>query len=146
MNVVTLIDNPEVSGDTDGIWDIFADYLVSVLKVLGRRWAFLVLMNLNTKEAIRFNELKRLMPGISSTILADRLIELERENLISKKIYPEIPPKVEYSLTVQAKELTVIFKELWTQRYNPRKISEASDLSVISDINSQKVIMQNNIR
>jgi DNA-binding HxlR family transcriptional regulator len=103
-------------------------------------------MNLNTKEAIRFNELKRLMPGISSTILADRLIELEREDLISKKIYPEIPPRVEYSLTAQAKELTVIFKESWTQRYNPRKISEASDLSVISDINSQKVIMQNNIR
>jgi len=142
MNIVTLIDNPEVSVDTDGIWDIFAADLVSLLKVLARRWALLVLMNLNTKEAIRFNELKRLMPGISSTVLADRLLELEREDLISKRIYPEIPPKVEYSLTAQAKELTVIFKELWkwTQRYNPRKIS------VMSDINSQKVEMQNNIR
>src|SRR5215831_5570599 len=146
MKVVTLIDNPEVPGATDGIWDIFADDLVSLLKVLGRRWALLVLMNLNTKKAIRFNELKRLIPGISSTILADRLNELEREDLISKKIYPEIPPKVEYSLTAQAKELTIIFKELWTQRYNPCKISEASDLSVISDLNSQKVIMQNTIR
>jgi len=118
------------------------------LKALGRRWALLVLMNLNTKKAIRFNELKRLMPGISSTVLADRLLELEHEDLISKKIYPEIPLKVEYSLTAQAKELTVIFKELWkwTQRHNPRKISEATDLPVTSDINSQKVKMQNNIR
>jgi DNA-binding HxlR family transcriptional regulator len=45
------------------------------------------------------------MAGISSTVLADRLLELEREGLISKKIYPEIPPKVEYRLTVQAREL-----------------------------------------
>src|SRR5215471_15852485 len=122
--------------------------IMNLWEVLGRRWALLILKNLNTKEAIRFNELKRLIPGISSTILADRLNELEREDLISKKIYPEIPPKVEYSLTAQAKELTVIFKELWewSQRYNPRKISEATDLSVMSDINSQKVIMQNNIR
>ena len=142
MNIVTLIDNPEVSVDTDGIWDIFAADLVSLLKVLARRWALSVLMNLNAKEAIRFNELKRLMPGISSTVLSDRLLELEREDLISKRIYPEIPPKVEYSLTAQAKELNVIFKELskWTQRYNPRKIS------VMSDTNSQKVEMQNNIR
>jgi DNA-binding HxlR family transcriptional regulator len=137
MNVVTLIDNPEVSDSTDGIWGIFED-LVGLWKVLGRRWALLMLKNLNTKEAIRFNELKRLTPGISSTVLAHRLLELEREGLISKKIYPEIPPKVEYSLTAQAKELTVILEEVWkwTQRYNPRKIS------VMSDIKSQKVIMQ----
>jgi len=53
------------------------------------------------------------MPGISSTVLAERLSQLEQGGLISKKIYPEIPPKVEYSLTVQAEELRVIFKELW---------------------------------
>lgn len=55
-----------------------------------------ILKNLGTKEVIRFNELKRLLSGISSTVVADRLLELEREGLISKKIYPEIPPKVEY--------------------------------------------------
>lgn len=84
------------------------------------------------------------MAGISNSFLSDRLLELECEDLISKKIHPEIPPKVEYSLTAQAKELAVIFKEPrnWTKRYNPRKISETTDLSVMSDINSQKVIMQ----
>jgi DNA-binding HxlR family transcriptional regulator len=106
------------------------------------------LKNLNEKEAIRFNELKRLMPGISSTVLAERLSELEGEGLISKKIYPELPPKVEYSLTVQARELRVIFKELWkwTLRPNPNRISAKIDLSVMSSIKSQEVIMQNNIR
>lgn len=61
-----------------------------------------ILKNLSTKEVIRFNELKRLLSGISSTVVADRLLELEREGLISKKIYPEIPPKVEYRITPQA--------------------------------------------
>lgn len=148
MNAVTFSNNQEVSADFDKIWDIFADELVRLLKVLGRRWALLLFENLNAREAIRFNELKRLMPGISSTVLAERLLELEREGLISKKIYPEIPPKVEYSLTIQAKELRVIFKELWkwTRRFNSVRISATSDLSMMNRIRSQKVIMQNDTR
>jgi len=148
MNMATLGDNREVSVALDRIWDIFAEDLGSLWKALGRRWTILLLKNLNAKQAIRFNELKRSMPGISSTVLSDRLSELEREGLILKKIYPEIPPKVEYSLSVQAKELGVIFKELWkwTQYYNSHIMSEEINLSVMSDIKSQKVIMQNNIR
>ena len=46
--------------------------IVNLWEVLGRKWALLILKNLHTKEAIRFNELKRIMPGISSTVLADR--------------------------------------------------------------------------
>jgi DNA-binding HxlR family transcriptional regulator len=94
-------------------------------EVLGRRWALLILRNLHTKEAVRFNELKRLLPGISSTVLANRLLEMEREGLISKKIYPEIPPKVEYRLTARARELGVILKELggWAQRWKSPRIS-----------------------
>ena len=46
--------------------------------------------------------------------MADRLSELEREGLVSKKIYPEIPPKVDYRLTFRAEELRVIFKKLGT--------------------------------
>jgi DNA-binding HxlR family transcriptional regulator len=93
-------------------------------EVLGRRWALLILRNLHTKEAVRFNELKRLMTGISSTVLAARLLEMEREGLISKKIYPEIPPKVEYRLTARARELEVILKELggWAQRWRSPRI------------------------
>ena len=93
--------------------------------VLGRRWALLILKNLHTKEAIRFNELKRALPGISSTVLADRLLEMEREGLISKKIYPEIPPKVEYRLTARSRELGVILKDLgaWAQRWKSPRIA-----------------------
>jgi DNA-binding HxlR family transcriptional regulator len=98
--------------------------IVNLWEVLGRRWALLILKNLHTKEAVRFNELKRLMPGISSTVLANRLLEMEREGLISRKFYPEIPPKVEYRLTTRARELGVILKELggWAQRWKSPRI------------------------
>ena len=88
-------------------------------KVLGRRWTVLILSNLHTKDTVRFNELKRLLTGISSAVLSNRLLEMDREGLISKKIYPEIPPKVEYRLTERARELGVILKDLgrWAGRW-----------------------------
>src|SRR5215469_5713924 len=114
-NMVTLTQNQEVSADLDRGWDIFS-YELAIWKILGRRWALPILKNLDTNGVIRFNELRRLMPGISSTVLTERLSQLVRGGLISKKIYPEKPPKVEYSLTVQAEELRLIFEELqrWT--------------------------------
>ncbi|MDQ6668805.1 MAG: helix-turn-helix transcriptional regulator [Thermoproteota archaeon] len=99
--------------------------VVSIWEVLGRRWSLLILKNLCTKEVIRFNEFKKLLSGISSTVLADRLLELEREGLVSKKIYPQIPPKVEYSLTIRAKELGIILRELgkWASRWKVPRIT-----------------------
>jgi DNA-binding HxlR family transcriptional regulator len=88
-------------------------------KVLGRRWTVLILSNLRTKDTVRFNELKRSLTGISSAVLSNRLLEMDREGLISKKIYPEIPLKVEYRLTERARELGVILKDLgrWAGRW-----------------------------
>jgi DNA-binding HxlR family transcriptional regulator len=93
--------------------------VIDIWEVLGKRWSLLIIKNLSTKDTIRFNELKRALDGISSTVLSERLLELEREGLVSKKIYPEVPPRVEYSLTAQAKELEIIIKELgqWVSRW-----------------------------
>jgi DNA-binding HxlR family transcriptional regulator len=93
--------------------------IVDVWEVLGRRWSLHILKNLSTREVIRFNELKRTLSGISSTVLSERLLELEREGLVTKKIYPEVPPRVEYTITPQAKELEVIIKDLarWANRW-----------------------------
>jgi len=93
--------------------------VIDIWEILGKRWSLFILKNLSTKETIRFNELKRALSGISSTVLSERLLELEREGLVSKKIYPEVPPRVEYSLTPQAKELEVVIKELgrWVSRW-----------------------------
>jgi DNA-binding HxlR family transcriptional regulator len=99
--------------------------VVDVWELLGRRWSLHILKNLKTKEVIRFNELKRSLSGISSTVLSERLLELEREGLVTKKIYPEVPPRVEYSITPQARELEVIIKDLarWANKWKrPQEI------------------------
>lgn len=101
--------------------------IANIWEVLGRRWTLLILKNFCTKEVIRFNELKRLLSGISSTVLSDRLLDLEREGLLSKKIYPEIPPKVEYRMTPQARELESIINELrkWADRWKSPQLQKA---------------------
>jgi DNA-binding HxlR family transcriptional regulator len=100
--------------------------IANIWEVLGRRWSLLVLKNLCNKDVIRFNELKRALPGISSTVLSGRLLELEREGLISKKIYAEIPLKVEYRMTPQARELEVIMTELgkWVNRWKSPQLQK----------------------
>jgi DNA-binding HxlR family transcriptional regulator len=70
------------------------------------------------KETTRFNEIKKAIPEISNTVLSDRLHEFEKEGLITKKIYAQIPIRVEYSLTKQAKDLGKILEHLdkWVVR------------------------------
>jgi DNA-binding HxlR family transcriptional regulator len=98
----------------------------NIWEVLGRRWSLLILKNLCNKEAIRFNQLKRALPGISSTVLSDRLLELQGEGLISKKIYPDIPPKVEYSMTPRVRGLETIMNELgkWANRWKSPQLQK----------------------
>jgi DNA-binding HxlR family transcriptional regulator len=93
--------------------------IVDIWEVLGKRWSLHILKNLSTNGTVRFNELKRLIPEISSTVLSQRLLELEREGLVSKKIYSEVPIRVEYSLTVRTKELEIILQQLsdWINKW-----------------------------
>jgi len=97
------------------------------LKVLSRKWALPILKAMIGRETVRFNELKKLMPGITSTVLSDTLLELEHEGLISKKVYPEIPPRVEYRLAGRSRELKKILEELveWTQHWKFSSTSSA---------------------
>ena len=99
--------------------------ILNIWNVLSRRWSLLLLRNLSSKNVIRFNELKRNLKGISNTVLSDRLSELEQEGLVTKKIYPEIPIKVEYRLTNKAKDLELILENLskWCQRWELKRSS-----------------------
>ena len=93
--------------------------VVDIWEVLGKRWSLHILKNLSSNGTVRFNELKRLIPEISRTVLSQRLLELEREGLLSKKIYSEIPVRVEYSLTPRTKELENILQQLseWISKW-----------------------------
>ena len=110
--------NDHIAGGTP---DAFL--LEDAWKFLGKRWTLLILTSLGTKQVLRFNELKKLLPGISNRVLSDRLGELVHEGLIQKQIHLEIPTKVEYRLTKKARELDNTFAELikWVSKPENKK-------------------------
>lgn len=83
----------------------------ATIKVLGGKWKVLILFNLN-QGTKRFNELKREMPGVTQRMLTNQLRELEADQIISRKVYPEVPPRVEYTLTAIGKTLTPVLEAL----------------------------------
>lgn len=68
------------------------------LELIGGKWRLLILFQIN-ERVIRYGELKRAIPGISEKVLIEELNFLVESKLVSKKAYPEVPPRVEYSLT-----------------------------------------------
>ena len=94
------------------------------IKLIGGKWTILILRDLFTGTK-RFGELRKSLIGVSPKTLSGRLRYLEKEGIVARKIFPEVPPKVEYSLTANAKELIPLINELreWADRRimeNPR--------------------------
>ena len=88
------------------------------LEIVGGKWKGVILFHLlgGTK---RFNELMRLMPVVSQRMLTRQLRELEADQIVVRKVYPEVPPKVEYSLTEFGLTLVPVLKVLqqWGDQY-----------------------------
>jgi DNA-binding HxlR family transcriptional regulator len=91
------------------------------LRVIEGRWKVLVLHHLlaGTK---RFNNLHRLLVGVSPRTLAKQLRELERDGIVRRKVFPEIPPRVEYSLTELGKSLKSVLYAMhdWGEAFSHR--------------------------
>lgn len=90
----------------------------AALEAIGGKWKGLILFHLQG-DTKRFNELKRLIPGITQRMLTKQLRDLEVDQIIRRKVFPEVPPKVEYSLTNFGQTLTPILKTLheWGVEY-----------------------------
>jgi DNA-binding HxlR family transcriptional regulator len=84
-----------------------------VLSRIGDKWSLMVVGMLSRNGTLRFNELKRLINGVSQRMLTLTLRNLERDGLVSRTIYPEVPPRVEYSLTEMGKTLQGPINALW---------------------------------
>ena len=69
------------------------------LKVLEGRWKMIILFHLFARPVLRFSELERAIPAVSQKMLVQQLRELERDGIVQRTIHPEVPPRVEYSLT-----------------------------------------------
>ena len=90
---------------------------------LTRTWTLPTIHALGLREPARFNELKRRIEGISATSLAERLTQLEKLGIVQRKVYPETPPKVEYSLTIKGHEVQKILGDLaeWVKRWEGKE-------------------------
>ena len=81
------------------------------LNILGGKWTLLILYQINDR-VIRYGALKRQITGISEKMLIQELNRLIASDLVSKKVYPEIPPKVEYRLTEKGLQSLLIVEQL----------------------------------
>ncbi|MGN7762317.1 MULTISPECIES: winged helix-turn-helix transcriptional regulator [Paenibacillus] len=86
--------------------------IAKTLDVIGTKWTFLIIRDLLIGGTMRFSDLLRSLEGISPKTLALRLRELENHGILMRTVYPEVPPRVEYTLTKKGEQLEGIFIEL----------------------------------
>lgn len=91
-----------------------------ILASVANKWTVLVLSVL-TEDTTRFNELRRRVQGVTQKVLTQTLRDLERLGLVSRKIYAEVPPRVEYSLTPLGHSLVKVLDSIkdWTESHAP---------------------------
>ncbi|MCM3791047.1 winged helix-turn-helix transcriptional regulator [Domibacillus indicus] len=89
------------------------------LSLISGKWKMFIIWTLNDKGTVRFNEMRRLIPAITQRMLVNQLRELEADGVIQRKVYPVVPPKVEYSLTEIGHSLMPILKLMydWGKNY-----------------------------
>ncbi|MBC1224904.1 helix-turn-helix transcriptional regulator [Nostoc sp. UCD121] len=93
----------------------------TTLKVIGGRWKVLIIRELMTGVK-RFGELQRALPGVTQKMLTQQLREMEQDGIIHREVYPQIPPKVEYSLTHLGETLQPILYAMheWAVQHSNR--------------------------
>jgi len=85
--------------------------IAATIDVIGGKWKPIIIWIL-MDDSKRFGELHKSIPGITIKVLSGHLKELEADGIINRKAYPEVPPKVEYSLSEKGKSLTSIMQQL----------------------------------
>ncbi|APD86688.1 transcriptional regulator [Alteromonas sp. Mex14] len=89
------------------------------LEIIGGKWKGVILWHLCHKT-LRFSQLRRRLQGVTQKMLTQQLRELERDGLVNRKVYAEVPPRVEYSLTDLGRTLEPTLRQLcdWGRTYN----------------------------
>jgi len=95
----------------------------ATLHIIGGKWKPLIIFHL-LQGTKRFNELKRMLPQVTQQMLTLQLRELEHDGVVHRKVYAEVPPKVEYSLTPVGRSLTPILDLMveWGVKYQHEQV------------------------
>lgn len=101
------------------------------MDLIGGKWKPIIIWHLGTKGTQRFSELKKLLPQITQKMLTQQLRELESDCLVNRKVYPQVPPKVEYSLSDLGDSLMPILRMMchWGEDYYEKIESSTTELS-----------------
>jgi DNA-binding HxlR family transcriptional regulator len=83
-----------------------------VIKLLDGRWKLLILFQLFGGRVLRFSDLERAIPAVSQKMLIQQLRQLENDGIVKRLVYPEVPPRVEYSLTEWGQDLCPVLDAL----------------------------------
>ena len=79
--------------------DMAARGVEAAFRILEGRWKMVIIFHLFARGTLRFSELEKAIPGVSQKMLIQQLRELERDGIVRRTVYPQVPPKVEYDLT-----------------------------------------------
>lgn len=92
--------------------------VATTVQLIGSKWKLLIMRNL-LKRPWRFNELRRDLDGISQKVLTDSLRSIEEDGIITRTVYPEVPPRVEYALSELGESMRPIIQamEQWGTEY-----------------------------
>lgn len=95
--------------------------VATTVQMIGSKWKLLIMRNLFARPW-RFNELKRDLEGISQKVLTDSLRSMEADGIITRTVYPEVPPRVEYALSELGESMRPIIDamEIWGTEYKKR--------------------------
>lgn len=95
--------------------------VATTVQLVGSKWKLLILRNL-LQRPWRFNELKKSLDGISQKVLTDSLRSMESDGLITRTVYPEVPPRVEYALSELGESMRPVIKamEAWGLDYKQK--------------------------
>ena len=119
----TNIDNQEVKTEKIFVFEEKSCPVTATMQVLGGKWKAILINAIYLTSPARFGELRRSVKGITQSMLTQQLRELEDDGLISRKIYAEIPPRVEYTLTEFGLTLSPIMQSMakWGEEYRMKK-------------------------
>ena len=99
------------------------------VSLIGNKWKLLIIRNLRMRPW-RFNELHKNLEGISQKVLTDNLRSMEQDGIITRTVYPEVPPRVEYALSELGQSMSPIIDSMkeWGENYQKRIKHENRDV------------------